>query len=182
MSLLTDVPLTQSSRQSSGVGALWWVVGLSVPLLVGCASPDPLEPAAQTVTVLAEGSPLHGANGVMFGPDGRLYVASVASSVIAAVDSESGAIVEQWGPEEGVNGPDDLTFGPDVVRVVRPHFRGVLDVHLMCSRPEILLEPFAKAMASFFPSFFPAETVSLTSILFASINLDARVQLVQPLR
>ncbi len=102
-----------SLRRSSGVAARWWGLGLSVTVLVGCATPEPAEPADPTVTVLAQGSPLHGANGVIFGPDGRLYVASVSSSVVAAVDPESGAIVERWGPEEGVNGPDDLTFGPD---------------------------------------------------------------------
>jgi ribulose-phosphate 3-epimerase len=41
----------------------------------------------------------------------------------------------------------NLTFGADVARVVRPEFKGFLDVHLMCSRPEILIEPFAKAGA-----------------------------------
>ena len=82
-------------------------------LLVGCAASEPPEPAEPTVTVLVEGPPLHGANGVMFGPDGRLYVASVSSSMVAALDPESGAVVDRWGSEEGVNGPDDLAFGPD---------------------------------------------------------------------
>lgn len=41
----------------------------------------------------------------------------------------------------------NISFGPEVVRVVRPHFSRELDVHLMCSRPEILLETFAKAGA-----------------------------------
>ena len=41
----------------------------------------------------------------------------------------------------------NLSFGPEVARAVRPHFKGRIDVHLMCSRPEILLEPFAKAGA-----------------------------------
>ncbi len=41
----------------------------------------------------------------------------------------------------------NISFGPAVVRAVRPHFSRVLDVHLMCSRPEILLEPFVKAGA-----------------------------------
>jgi ribulose-phosphate 3-epimerase len=41
----------------------------------------------------------------------------------------------------------NLSFGPDLVRAVRPFTRQFLDVHLMCSRPEILLEPFAKAGA-----------------------------------
>jgi ribulose-phosphate 3-epimerase len=39
----------------------------------------------------------------------------------------------------------NISFGPEVVRVARQHSRLFFDVHLMCSRPEILLEPFAKA-------------------------------------
>ena len=41
----------------------------------------------------------------------------------------------------------NISFGPEVVRVVRPLTRMFLDVHLMCSHPEILLEAFAKAGA-----------------------------------
>ena len=41
----------------------------------------------------------------------------------------------------------NLTFGPALVEQIRPLSRLVFDVHLMCSRPEILLEPFAKAGA-----------------------------------
>jgi sugar lactone lactonase YvrE len=109
----TRTPLTDSLRQSSRVGALTWGIGLSATLLFGCAAPNPPAPAESTVTVLAQGAALHGANGIIFGPDGRLYVASVSSSVVAAVDPESGAIVDRWGPAEGIGGPDDLTFGPD---------------------------------------------------------------------
>ena len=90
-----------------------WIVGFSVALLVGCAAPEPPEPAAWTVTVLAEGGPLHATNGMYFGPDGRLHVVSASSATVAAIDPESGAVLERWGPEEGVQGPDDLTFGPD---------------------------------------------------------------------
>ena len=39
----------------------------------------------------------------------------------------------------------NISFGPEVVRVLRPLTQMFLDVHLMCSRPEILLDPFAKA-------------------------------------
>ena len=63
--------------------------------------------------MLAQGGPLHGSNGIYFGPDGNLYIASVVSSRILAIDPESGAVVDSWGPDDGVNGPDDLTFGPD---------------------------------------------------------------------
>jgi ribulose-phosphate 3-epimerase len=42
----------------------------------------------------------------------------------------------------------NISFGPQVVKAVRPHAKNLLfDVHLMCSKPEILLEPFAKGGA-----------------------------------
>ena len=41
----------------------------------------------------------------------------------------------------------NISFGPQVVRVVRPLTRLDFDVHLMCSRPEILLDPFREAGA-----------------------------------
>src|SRR6266853_4924197 len=41
----------------------------------------------------------------------------------------------------------NISFGPHVVKTVRPLTRMFFDVHLMCSKPEILLEPFAKAGA-----------------------------------
>lgn len=42
----------------------------------------------------------------------------------------------------------NISFGPEVVRTLRPECRLKFDVHLMCSQPEILLEPFAKAGAN----------------------------------
>lgn len=41
----------------------------------------------------------------------------------------------------------NISFGPEVARVLRPLTKMTFDVHLMCSRPEVLLEPFAKAGA-----------------------------------
>lgn len=41
----------------------------------------------------------------------------------------------------------NISFGPEVVRTLRGRTKLFLDVHLMCSKPEILLEPFAKAGA-----------------------------------
>jgi ribulose-phosphate 3-epimerase len=42
----------------------------------------------------------------------------------------------------------NISFGPAVVKAIRPHSKKLFfDVHLMCSKPEILLEPFAKAGA-----------------------------------
>ena len=42
---------------------------------------------------------------------------------------------------------ENISFGPKVVQTLRPLVRIFFDVHLMCSRPEILLEPFARAGA-----------------------------------
>ena len=42
----------------------------------------------------------------------------------------------------------NISFGPAVVRVLRPLTRMPFDVHLMCSRPEILLIPFVEAGAN----------------------------------
>ncbi len=39
----------------------------------------------------------------------------------------------------------NISFGPEVVRSLRPLTKLFFDVHLMCSKPDILLEPFAKA-------------------------------------
>jgi ribulose-phosphate 3-epimerase len=41
----------------------------------------------------------------------------------------------------------NISFGPAVVGAVRSFTKLTFDIHLMCSRPEILLEPFAKAGA-----------------------------------
>jgi ribulose-phosphate 3-epimerase len=42
----------------------------------------------------------------------------------------------------------NISFGPGVVRTIRPLTKLLFDVHLMCSKPEILLEPFAEAGAN----------------------------------
>lgn len=41
----------------------------------------------------------------------------------------------------------NISFGPAVVKTVRPFTKMFFDVHLMCWKPEILLEPFAQAGA-----------------------------------
>src|SRR5258706_7058807 len=41
----------------------------------------------------------------------------------------------------------NISLGPAVVRTIRPLTKLFFDVHLMCSKPEILIEPFAKAGA-----------------------------------
>src|ERR1700733_542328 len=41
----------------------------------------------------------------------------------------------------------NISFGPQVVKALRPMSKLFFDVHLMCSKPEVLLEPFAQAGA-----------------------------------
>jgi sugar lactone lactonase YvrE len=77
---------------------------------LGCAEK---EEAGPTVQILATGAQVRGANGILFGPDGRLYIASVITPAIAIMNPETGEIEKRLGPDEGVKGPDDLAFGPD---------------------------------------------------------------------
>src|SRR5271169_2072599 len=41
----------------------------------------------------------------------------------------------------------NISFGPQVVKAIRPLTRIFFDVHLMCAKPEVLLESFAEAGA-----------------------------------
>ncbi len=41
----------------------------------------------------------------------------------------------------------NISFGPQVVKAIRPLSKLFFDVHLMCAKPDILLEPFARAGA-----------------------------------
>lgn len=38
----------------------------------------------------------------------------------------------------------NISFGPDLVKSLRPKSKMFFDVHLMCSRPDVLIEAFAK--------------------------------------
>jgi ribulose-phosphate 3-epimerase len=42
---------------------------------------------------------------------------------------------------------ENITFGPQVVKAVRPLSKLFFDVHMMCSKPEILFDAFARAGA-----------------------------------
>ena len=70
-------------------------------------------PADGTPKVLIKGAFFNGANGLYFDEEDRLYVASVVGRFIGVVDTETGAIIDTLGQAEGIEGPDDLAFGPD---------------------------------------------------------------------
>lgn len=52
-------------------------------------------------------------NGINFNNNDELYVASVLESTISVINPHNGKVVEKLGSGQGVETPDDLTFGPD---------------------------------------------------------------------
>ena len=72
------------SRTAACLGAL--------TLLAGCAPPDAdvVEAAAEEVRTIGESASFRGINGIMFGPDGALYLTSVVTPAVARIDPESG--------------------------------------------------------------------------------------------
>jgi sugar lactone lactonase YvrE len=88
-----------------------WLVILLLPAVVVLATPR--ADAQGGPEVLVSGAPMHGANGVMFDSEDRLYIASAAGREIIVMDPETGEILDRLGPDRGVESPDDLAFGPD---------------------------------------------------------------------
>ena len=92
---------------------------LAALLLSACRpivrSETPAQAASQyqPPAVLVHGAQISSPNGIKAGPDGNLYVASVGEQAILVINPETGEIIKRLGPEVGVDGPDDLAFGPD---------------------------------------------------------------------
>ena len=63
--------------------------------------------------VFVGGSPLHGANGIMFDINDRLHIASALGREILVMETETGEISNRFGADLDVEAPDDLAFGPD---------------------------------------------------------------------
>ncbi|MCX2744157.1 hypothetical protein OO013_09785 [Mangrovivirga sp. M17] len=64
---------------------------------------------SDNVKVLIEASPLRGSNGIIWGPDNKLYVGSVWHDAAFIVDPETGEMEKI----EGSRGTDDMAFHPD---------------------------------------------------------------------
>lgn len=71
---------------------------------------DPIVAPGWSLSRVVPSTKLLGANGIRFGPDGRLFVAQALGSQISAVDKDSGASETIVPVNGGVAEPDDLAF------------------------------------------------------------------------
>jgi hypothetical protein len=81
-------------------------------IVSGCIEPSDDE-KPEAITVLVQGSPIDGAAGIIFDSKDQLHISSIVGREIVVMDPETGEILDRLGPDVGVEGPDDLIFGPD---------------------------------------------------------------------
>ena len=72
------------------------------------SDPDKDDDLSYVLTEFASGAVLHGTNGIYFGPDDNLYIASFFGQNITVMNKQNGKILKQFGVGDGVLGPDDL--------------------------------------------------------------------------
>lgn len=87
-----------------------FVLGL---IVLGCIGYE-----EKAVKVLVNGSPIHGANGIIFDSKDRLHIASLFGGEIVVMDTKNGNIIDRMGSDQGVKGPDDLIFGPPTAHFI----------------------------------------------------------------
>lgn len=89
------------------------IVAIGATLVAAATPGAATEPSQPAVEVLVRGAPLPGADGMVFDTHDRLYVASVPGREIVAMDPRTGRVTDRYGPDAGVQAPDDVAFGPD---------------------------------------------------------------------
>lgn len=87
-----------------------WLAACAAPATAPATMPVPPTTAPQ---VLVQGAPIEGSDGLAFGPDGNLYVASHIGRQIVALNADTGEIVKRLGRAEKIDLPESLAFGPD---------------------------------------------------------------------
>lgn len=88
-------------------------VALAAMSVTGCGDDDGDGAQSGRAEVLVQGAELHGSNGITVDRDGRLFIASAWGREIVVMDRETGEILDRYGPDSGVEDPDDVAFGPD---------------------------------------------------------------------
>jgi len=89
----------------------WVPITLLATLAAACSPTDDGTDALYRVETLVPGGPLHGPNGITFGPDDMLYAGSMSAETIYKVDVTTGAITIVVPAPAGQ--ADDIAFAPD---------------------------------------------------------------------
>lgn len=95
-----------------------FVLFMLVALSLSACQPVTREPQVQSAPasapeVFVEGAPVRLAVGLAIGPDDNLYVSTQWIRHVLVLNPETGEIIKRYGPEEGIDIPADLAFGPD---------------------------------------------------------------------
>lgn len=88
-------------------------VALAAMSVTGCGDDDGDGGQSGRAEVLVQGAEVHGSNGITVDRHGRLFIASAWGREIVVMDRETGEILDRYGPDSGVEDPDDVAFGPD---------------------------------------------------------------------
>lgn len=117
--------------------------------------------------VFVEGAPVRLAVGLAVGPDDNLYVSTQWLRSVLVLNPETGEIVERLGPEDGVDIPADLTFGPDgsLYASMYPGYEGDAVMRLA---------PDGKATSMALPPIIWPVMTTADGRLFAGLLLDSQ--------
>ena len=97
---------------------LFFVVLVLTALLLSACQPITRLPQTHGVQapgteIFLSGAPVRLAVGLAIGPDDNLYVSTQWIRHVLVLDPETGEIIKRYGPEDGIDIPADLAFGPD---------------------------------------------------------------------